>query len=949
MVIGAACAIAAASLAALAAAAPAHAGRLLPAGGIAARSAPGTAGTAGLAVLDLVMLVDESGSETPQKVTDEKATVGMIIQSQLNPASRVTVIGFGGVNGVAPNEVATDVACVPTTAGGAANLAYLSTCYDKLGPRGEKDADDTDYAAALTGALTYLSPASTATPPSPAKAIKVILMMTDGAVDVHRDPQRGATPAARLTAENAAVSKELGIAKADGVQFWPLGFGTDIGSNVDHTNITEQQALSYLNDMAARGASDACPGGSTTSYPHATWVNNPDDASSALDVLYAAAGCLGENSVTKPLAGGQSVTLQLTIPPLVSAAAISVARGNAGVLVVFTPPEGPPVTDSPAISGHGAPVEVLHLANVTAADIGTWNITLTAPPAMASELARATAFWQGAVRARVTANPLNAIDGQKIGVTVSLLGPGGPITSAAALSSVAVGIIATGTDLTGTQRVPVSPVRGHPGEWAGTFTAPDKAGTLHFQGTVTLHGGPAGDGLYVTQVPQSVTVSHQVAGLAIARPPGFLGQWWPVLLAVFIVLVTIVIIALWRRVRRDDEDDDEQGGGSGGSGGIGLSALMDELLGGDAGPPLSSAGPASGRVAEAVTAPASAQSVLAAAFWWLFTHSAAYADVTKRLGASRTARPVVVSHAEGTRFDLLLLDPRRRRGRRRQEYRERHRQGDAVRLDGEQPYSPIDPSDSSRQRLTGFLRYTGLSELLESRTLVDSARELAASGRFGVAIVKAPVEVPTCAPAPAVPVLSAAKGRVATLGAFVSEAVPDAVDTCLATTAYHAVRGRARWLKVDGARINLVSRHKISDSCLVRVKSSMLNGRNRNGLRGPLTFPPRFPWPAFFERAAADPTSIHTRLIGYDLMLLDESSYSQEIIRVYTDSDTVKGDSGTALTDEEGFIIGFAYKRSSAKAMVKFSSWVWAHQVYMVHDILGRIPLGGGTSDGNLD
>ena len=72
---------------------PAYAGSLLSASETAASSGPETAG---LAVLNLVVLVDESGSETKQKVADEKATVGTIIQSQLNPASRVTVIGFGG-------------------------------------------------------------------------------------------------------------------------------------------------------------------------------------------------------------------------------------------------------------------------------------------------------------------------------------------------------------------------------------------------------------------------------------------------------------------------------------------------------------------------------------------------------------------------------------------------------------------------------------------------------------------------------------------------------------------------------------------------------------------------------------------------------------------------------------------------------------------------------------
>jgi hypothetical protein len=118
------------------------------------------------------------------------------------------------------------------------------------------------------------------------------------------------------------------------------------------------------------------------------------------------------------------------------------------------------------------------------------------------------------------------------------------------------------------------------------------------------------------------------------------------------------------------DGSDTGGGGSryaGGGGGYvsgegaSLSALMDELLGSDAGRPLAEAGPACARVVEAVAAPEAGQSFLAGVFWWLFTRSEAYRDAKKRLRASRRARPVVVSHAEGTRFDLLLLDPRRQK------------------------------------------------------------------------------------------------------------------------------------------------------------------------------------------------------------------------------------------------------------------------------------------------
>lgn len=459
-----------------------------------------------LALLDVVVLVDESGSETPQKVTDERATVGTIVPSLLNPASRVTVIGFGGVNHVVPNQVATDVACVPTVVSGAANLAYLSSCVSHLHRRTEAEGDDTDYAAALGQAMSYLSPGSTATPPSPKGAIKIILMMTDGAVDVHRDTQQyGAN---WQLGEQRAISEQLAAAKADGVQVWPLGFGTQIGSG-----LTEARALANLNALAGNGAPAACDEKHTASQPHATWVNNPDNVIAALDQLYADAACVGTSTVNGTAKTGQ---LTLTIPQIASAAAISVARGNPGVTVSFETPSGQAWTDASAISGQDSPVEVLHLHDITQADVGPWKIRLSAPPSLANQLVRASLFWQGAVRAIITANPPSAKLGQRISVALDVLGPNGPVTDATTLRGLLVSVTATGNGLPAAVSVPVTGTPGEPGHYTGTFTAPDQPTTVTFTGTA------AGYGLYTTQVPATVGVGAQTQGFTAT--PGFSGQ-----------------------------------------------------------------------------------------------------------------------------------------------------------------------------------------------------------------------------------------------------------------------------------------------------------------------------------------------------------------------------------------------------------------------------------------
>jgi len=471
---------------------------------LAVRAAGSTSTAASVAVLDVVILVDESGSETRAKVADEKQTAGTIVQTMLNPASRVTVVGFGGVNNVVPDQNPIDVVCQPTTASGVANLSYLASCVNKLHRRTEAEGDDTDYAAAFGQAMSYFNPDSAYGKQSPTGAIKVILMMTDGGVDVHRDTRQYGVN--WMLGEQQAVSQQLALARQYGVQVWPLGFGTDITS----------QATSYLNTLAKDGAQTACDT-RQESEPHYQVVNNPSDALNALDQLYAEAGCLG-TYVTPPVPIGgpvQSGTLHVTIPAIASDAAISVDRGDPGVQVSYVMPGGQQWTDSSVISGQDSPVEVLHLADITSAEAGTWKIQLTATPGLASQLVSATVFWQGAVRAVITADPPSANLGQSIDVTLSVLGPNGPITEPSTLANLQVGVTVSGDGLSGSSSVPVSPGPATaPGEYKGKFTAPELAGPLTFTGTA------AGYGLYATEFPATVQVGTNARGFtATVQPP----------------------------------------------------------------------------------------------------------------------------------------------------------------------------------------------------------------------------------------------------------------------------------------------------------------------------------------------------------------------------------------------------------------------------------------------
>jgi hypothetical protein len=499
-----------AALLALAASAPVQAAGVSRTGPVTAARAGQAAGSGqgNSAVLDVVMLVDESGSETPAKVAAEKQTAGIIVQSLLNPRSRVTVIGFAGRNNLAPHQNPVDIVCLPTIASGARNLSYLASCVSKLHRRTELQGDDTDYAAALGQAMGYFNPSSTYGLQSPAGAHKVVLMMTDGAVDVSRDT-KDYTSNWRL-GEQQAINQQLALARTYHAQVWPLGFGTDIGTG-SVSGITEAQALAYLNNIAAHAAPAVCNKRLVANQPHATWVNNTTAAIRALDQLYADAGCLG----TTTKYGTANGTLTLTIPAIASSAAISVDRESPSVQVSFVMPDGKQWTDTSAISGQDtSPVEVLHLPNITGNETGTWQVKLTAPHNLASKVVSATVFWQGAVRAQITADPPVAKLGQPITVTLSVLGANGPITDPATLKSLLVGVTASGDGLPGPTQVHVSNAGESAssatgvGDYKGTFQAPHQKGTLTFTGTA------AGYGLYATQVPASVSV-----GLALPFIP----------------------------------------------------------------------------------------------------------------------------------------------------------------------------------------------------------------------------------------------------------------------------------------------------------------------------------------------------------------------------------------------------------------------------------------------
>jgi hypothetical protein len=420
----------------------------------------------GNTLLDVVMLVDESGSETPLSVAEEKAAAETITFGMLNPDSKVAVVGFGGVtnDNAVPPQNPIDPVCPPTTAS-QANEAVFSSCIGKLHRRNFQEGNDTDYGAALNQAMSYLGQGAS----SPPGALKLIVMLTDGGLDDSHTHHYG-WPDWEAGAHHA-INLDLAAAKAAGVQVWPLGFGGFNG--------VDQQYLDYL---AASGAQSGCD-----TRPQAIVISTRVGALAAFDQLLGAATCSGPSTSQTILPGGQTRSLNVTIPVIASSAAISVYRADPRVSVAFYPPgSGTPGAFGPsAISGQGTATEVLRLANPPP---GTWRVQLTAPAGMASELVSAAAFFQGAVNAYLNATPV-VQPGQPVKVTLSVLRPNGEkVTDPGTLAQLRTAVTVTGDGLPGPVVVPVSNAGEGQGtatgvgDYTGTFTAPRTLGTLTFTG-----------------------------------------------------------------------------------------------------------------------------------------------------------------------------------------------------------------------------------------------------------------------------------------------------------------------------------------------------------------------------------------------------------------------------------------------------------------------------------
>ena len=322
------------------------------------------------------------------------------------------------------------------------------------------------------------------------------------------------------------------------------------------------------------------------------------------------------------------------------------------------------------------------------------------------------------------------------------------------------------------------------------------------------------------------------------------------------------------------------------------------------------------------------------AIWPVTEPSLVTRDRRRFVGPSDRAEPLVVAHGDPVRFSLVLLDPEF--GPTRPLVQEIAPEVAVGAIEGEFGGEFDDPElrlgRLSIQRVVlNFLEVLASSGLrLHPFPLVDRFRTAmltyARMQPGGVVIVHRPRIERTSRLAPAAPVRSGT-GTTSTAGMLFKASRHE----LLITAANHAVTDDM--VEVAGVPADVVMRHGGTDSCVLRVPYTAdcpLWARARQ-LRhhGVQALPPRPHEDASFVGVSSGP--VDTTIRAHDPSILFRMP--EFASKLYTDCDTVEGDSGAALYDSAGKVIGFAAYRTAYGEDPSYSVWIWAKQVLEQHKL----------------
>jgi hypothetical protein len=418
---------------------------------------------------NIVVLVDESSSISPQDMDREREAAALIALGEFAPSSTIAVVGFGSDNG---GQSPVDVVCPPSTVATAQDRQRLSDCTRTLRSRKPGEGEGTDHAAALQQALSYLQ--------GDKNGPKLIFLLTDGKLDVTDSPRYG--PDNIGDQRNRTASELIGTllqqANRDEVQVWPLGFGT-----VDQAQLDRFAKGSFQGQCGVRSPT-----------PAATVVSSSADVAQALIKAFQAARCAGASDIQHtPLSSGGTAEAKVTIPMIATDGSILVTKHDSRISVSYVDPEGKTVPKSGTqgdstfqVSGENGTVEGLRIVNPLP---GTWTVKISSAPGVPPLDVSTVVMYQGAVRSSMTVNPPAPQPGQEVVVALSLHTRSRSITDPSALKDLSFTADIAGDGFT--TPIPLNDdahdgdSRGQDGVYSGKIVIPDQAkGTVKFTGTV---------------------------------------------------------------------------------------------------------------------------------------------------------------------------------------------------------------------------------------------------------------------------------------------------------------------------------------------------------------------------------------------------------------------------------------------------------------------------------
>ncbi len=346
----------------------------------------------------------------------------------------------------------------------------------------------------------------------------------------------------------------------------------------------------------------------------------------------------------------------------------------------------------------------------------------------------------------------------------------------------------------------------------------------------------------------------------------------------------------------------------------------------NAGRRLADSGAACSVIAETIGDRDRAEQVLATLFWWCYVRTPLFEGAISRYitqGKRRVRREdlqiIVVAHGDDARRDLLVLGPPGTES--------------VAFYAADESYSPRtrrtggdirSVTAAESERLQRRLMLAGID--VDRRVVSRAVSEMWDIWPFSIVTGTQPGMSPTgartpkllIAPCPALPVTVHGTVKAAATAGVIGT---DNTGRVLVVTARHAVLGAGE-VHVAGWPAKIRASDEVTDTCLLEV-SCPADAWPGAGLAGPRKIAPVEHRPGTFDGAGSQHRQ--TMIRAYDLSILDPDQYLAS--KVYTDPDTVPGDSGAALIDSEDYIVGFAVSRTAFGAPYEFSSWVWADQV----------------------